>query len=340
LINILVTGAGGGVGQGIIKSIKMINDLDIRIIAADMNEKAVGLFVGDVARLVDACTDSNYLNTLGKIFLEDSIDYYFPGTDVELEFCARNKEYIQECYGVKTVISSLETILISDDKFKTYLFLKNNNFSFPETTWLKDFIRPTAMNFPIIVKPAIGCRSIGVYKVFNNKELDVHLKSSNGLVAQELIGNDESEYTCTVVKANGKLSPVLALKRLLRSGDTYRAEPVRSDDIEQYVFEVASRLDIDGACNFQLRLDSFGIPKIFEINCRFSGTTPFCSQLGFNPVEFYLKNDLCLSYTPLIDYSSLVLRYWMEVVVDKSVLIELKEKRFSFPVLKKQFSLF
>ena len=325
MINALVTGVGGGVGQGIIKSIKMIDDLDIRIIAADMSEKAAGLYAGNVSRLVEACTAPNYLNTLAKIFEKDSIDYYFPGTDVELEFCAKNKEHIQDRYGVKTVISSLETVLIADDKFKTYMFLKDNDFFFPETKWLKDFVPSEAMNFPVIVKPAVGCRSIGVYKVLNNKELYKHLMNSDGVVVQELVGNDESEYTCTVVKVNGKLSPVLALKRVLRSGDTYRAEPIQSDVIEQYVFEVASKLEIDGACNFQLRLDTLGVPKIFEINCRFSGTTPFCSQLGFNPVEFYLKTDLDINYTPCIDYSSIVLRYWMEVVVKKSKLRELKK---------------
>ena len=39
-MNVLVTGAGGGVGQGVIKSLKMIKDMDIKIVAADMGELA------------------------------------------------------------------------------------------------------------------------------------------------------------------------------------------------------------------------------------------------------------------------------------------------------------
>ena len=46
MINVLVTGAGGGVGQGVIKSLKMIEGMDIRIVAADMNELATGLYAG------------------------------------------------------------------------------------------------------------------------------------------------------------------------------------------------------------------------------------------------------------------------------------------------------
>lgn len=340
MINVLVTGAGGGVGQGIIKSIKMINDLEIKIITADMSEKAAGLYAGDTACLVEACTSANYLHSLVKIFEQYLIDYYFPGTDVELEFCANHKELIQERYGVKTVVSSLEAVQIADDKFKTYSFLRKNGFSYPKTEWLREFSTSTDLELPIIVKPAVGCRSIGVHKVVNEAELFKHLQCSDGIIVQELIGNDETEYTCTVVKVKDKLSPVLALKRVLRSGDTYRAEPIQSDIIEEYVHGVASKLSIDGACNFQLRLDANDIPKIFEINCRYSGTSPFCSQLGFNPVEFYLKHDLSIEYTPCIDYSSVILRYWAEVVIKKEELVKLQKNKISCPQVQKQFSLF
>ena len=65
--------------------------------------------------------------------------------------------------------------------------------------------------------------------------------------------------------------------------------------------------------------------KIFEINCRFSGTTPFCAQLGFNPVEYYLKNKLGLVYDYEIDYESYVLRHWSEMIVKKCQMKELSE---------------
>jgi len=51
-MNVLVTGAGGGIGQGVIKSLKMIKDMDIKIVAADMSELATGLFAADAAYLI------------------------------------------------------------------------------------------------------------------------------------------------------------------------------------------------------------------------------------------------------------------------------------------------
>ncbi len=339
MINILVTGAGGGVGQGIIKSLKMINDLDINIIAADMSALATGLYASNKSYLVPACKSDDYLKRLEEIFKLENIHYYFPGTDVELEFCAINKKSIKDTFNVQVVISNLKAIKISDDKYKTYKFLKDNNFSYPET-FLQNDVDKNIITYPIIMKPAIGCRSIGVGIVYNEEELKNRLVNEQGLVIQELIGNDDTEYTCTIVIVNKKVSDVMILKRVLRSGDTFRAQPIKSDTIAKYVTDVAIALNIDGSCNFQLRTDKSGIPKIFEINCRFSGTTPFCSQLGFNPVEFYLKNIMNLKYNYEIDYNSIVLRNWSEVLVSKDMIYKLDKDKQVEPKFSKKISLF
>lgn len=339
MINILVTGAGGGVGQGIIKSLKLISGLKVRIIAADMSEKAAGLYAADVAYLVEKCNSDTYMNTLENIFIKENINYYFPGTDVELLFCAHHKDFIKETYGVHTVISSLETISIADDKYKTARFLKQHNFPSPHTIHANQ-VNFDDVQYPVIVKPAVGCRSIGVYVAHNEKELRQYTVDPSGIVIQELIGTDDTEYTCTIVKVDNELSPVLILKRILRSGDTFRAEPIRSEVIEKYITDVASDLDIDGGCNFQLRVDRDGIPKIFEINSRYSGTTPFCSQIGFNPVEFYLKKKERIDYDFEINYETVIFRFWSEVLVPKTQLAALKLDHTVIPQLNFQFHLF
>ena len=338
-MNVLVTGAGGGIGQGVIKSLKMIKDMDIKIVAADMSELATGLYAADVAYLVDKCDSDEYLKSLSKIFKKESIDFYIPGTDVELKFCAINKQLIMDEFNVYIIISSKEVIDISDNKYKTSSFLKGYGLNYPKTDYLKD-VDIKSIEYPVIVKPSVGCRSIDVYKVNNLDELMPHLEDTNNIVIQECVGNEDTEYTCTVVKIGNELSPVLVLKRILRSGDTYRAEPVESEKIEQYVLDVASKLEIDGGCNFQLRLDANGEPKIFEINSRFSGTTPFCAQIGFNPVEFYLKRSAGLECTINIDYNLIVLRYWSEVVVKKSLLSKLSASRNIDPCVVEQLKLF
>ena len=64
MLNILVTGAGGGVGQGIIKSLKMIKGMPMNIIAADMSELAAGAFIADKAVLLPNAKSDEYSSEL------------------------------------------------------------------------------------------------------------------------------------------------------------------------------------------------------------------------------------------------------------------------------------
>ena len=340
MIGVLVTGAGGGVGQGVIKSLKLIGDMDLHIIGGDMSPQAAGLYACDRAYIVEGCRSPTYVESLAKIFEAETVDYYIPGTDIELAYCAENKAMFAERFGVKVVACSPETVRIADDKQKTADFLKANGLPHPASKSLAEALKDDALEFPVIVKPAVGFRSIGVELAHNWAALEAYDGDPDTTVVQEAVGDAASEYTCTIVGAGGSLSPVLPLRRDLRSGDTYRAFPEKSEVIEDYVTDVASRLGIDGACNFQLRLDREGTPKIFEINSRFSGTTPFCAQLGFNPVEYYLKHDRGLTYTPDIQFDKCVLRYWSELVLNRADLATLSDQGAISPEAGGQFSLY
>lgn len=322
MIRVFVTGVGGGVGQGIVKSLKLIKDLDIYIVTADMSELASGLYGGNYSYIVPSADSDNYFDRVKEICEKEKIDFYFPGTDVELLNCARFSSDLKASLNVEIIVSPLSVIEIADDKYRTVEFLKANGFSYPKTT-LPDICDLGNIKFPLIIKPRVGCRSIGVHLVNNIIEANAAINSLSAPVIQEYLKGEE--YTCTVAIYNNKISDVLCLKRDLRAGDTYRAFPVRSDIIEDYVRNIAIKLGVVGSCNFQLRLTESGVPKLFEINSRFSGTTPFCSYLGFNPVEFCLKATLGITYKSQIDYDKVVLRHWAEVIVDKDSLISVQK---------------
>ena len=324
MMKILVTGAGGGVGQGIIKSLKEIDDLALSIIAADMSPLAPGLYAADRAYLVPAAGSAKYMERLIEICSHEKIDYYFPGTDVELTFCAENGKRIEEITGTTVVVCPTEVVNIADDKYLTYRFLKDYGFHAPNS-WLPQDLEIDNVNYPIVVKPRVGCRSIGVQVVHSKEEMLSAIDTTSDPLIQEFLPDEDEEYTCTVVAVDGVASDAVVLRRVLRSGDTFQAEPIDSPDIASYVRDVAIALGVEGSCNFQLRLHQ-GFPKIFEINSRFSGTTPFCAQLGFNPVEYYLKSRLGMKYSYKINYGMMVLRHWTEIVVDKKHINEMLEK--------------
>lgn len=321
MIRVLVTGAGGGVGEGVIKALRMISDLDITVVAADMSPWAAGLYSGDVARLIPRASAPDYVDAVVRLCREERIDYYLPGTDVELSVCAAHAAHIEAECGAHVVIASPEAVRIADDKRETARFLEQHGLAFPRT-FLRDEWHDGALPFPLVVKPRIGCRSIGLEVVREQAQLERALERTDEIVLQEHLGSDDSEFTCTAVLYRGEASSVAVLQRWLRAGDTYRVVPLKNERIEQYVLAAARALGSNGSCNFQLRLDD-GQPKLFEINARFSGTTPLCAELGFNPVESYLKRHRGLRYDGALRTDVVVLRHWAELVVPRASLEEL-----------------
>ena len=86
------------------------------------------------------------------------------------------------------------------------------------------------------------------------------------------------------------------MKRTLRDGNTWTAQVVNDRSLQVSVSKFAEALNPYGPCNFQFRLDSFGNPRVFEINARFSGTTYMRTLSGFDEVAWSILHALSGSF--------------------------------------------
>ena len=140
----------------------------------------------------------------------------------------------------------------------------------------------------------------------------------NNLVIQEFISGDEGEFTSGCVVLEGKAVAVVTLKRDLRDGNTYRAYyDQKYSKYDQKIKEIAEKLGAEGPCNFQFRIRN-GQPVVFEINARFSGTTPLRSFFGFNEVEAilnYYSDGIKVSQPTLREGE--ILRVWADLFISK-----------------------
>jgi carbamoyl-phosphate synthase large subunit len=137
-------------------------------------------------------------------------------------------------------------------------------------------------------------------------------------VIQEAVGTPETEFTAGVVLFDGGDVASIVMQRSLRDGNTYRARVEPRGALHEYVEKVARALRPDGPVNLQFRLDG-DVPKIFEINARFSGTTPLRTRAGFNEVELCLRHLVHAEPVrqPVVELKTF-LRYWDEIEIPGS----------------------
>jgi carbamoyl-phosphate synthase large subunit len=320
----LVTGGGALLGQGIIKSIRA-SHFNTHIVALDPSPYAVGLYWADSAYLVPLAKTPGYMSHIQDILAKERPDIVFVGTDVELEIFAQHRQEWESTFGTKVVVSSPEVIRIADDKWLTYQFLKSNGFPYPESCLPGDEAELVDMvGFPLVVKPRIGARSVGLHIVRNWDELRQHLTPNS--VIQEHVATAEDEYTAGSLTFETCRASIV-MRRTLRDGNTYQAFVDHFPELNDKVRELANSLQAFGPANFQFRLSPAGEVKVFEINARFSGTTPLRMHAGFNEVEMvmdYLLEGEAIVQQPIVQPMT-ILRYWEEMVVEPATIKRIEQ---------------
>lgn len=291
MVNILVTASGGLVGQGVLRSLrKNASYFQWKLITGDPDLNARGHLIGDRKVTLPMADDPEYVDKVLEVCKNEKINYIIISSDTELMNFAVSKKRFKEI-NTKVIVSDPTVIEIADDKYLTAEWLRQNDFPYPKTTSLETLtIKDKDFSFPIIVKPKNGGRrSYGVLRANNFRELsDIWLKSKTVNVAQEELQGDE--FTAGILVVDGIVQAVCVLRRDLRDGNTFNAyHDETCDRFIPRLTEIAKVLQPEGPCNFQFRVKD-GEPVIFEINARFSGTTPIRWMFGFNEVEELLKS--------------------------------------------------
>tara|TARA_Y100001933_G_scaffold241878_1_gene269003 strand:+ start:281 stop:1261 length:981 start_codon:yes stop_codon:yes gene_type:complete len=290
-MNILITGAGALLGQGILKSMQYTgSDKQNFIGMADPSPTSAGLYWGNASHIIPLANDPNYISELIAVIIKNNYEILIPGTDIELPILSKYKKLIEAETNCKLVISDKNVIEIANDKYLTFQFLERELLNPPKSCLPGDFIEFSQItNFPYIVKPRDGARSVGIYIVKNVLELKKVLNKSKNPLIQEYISDENGEYTAGSFTLENKCISNIIMRRELRDGNTYKAKIYNDKNISQHIEKITNKLKPFGPCNFQFRIDNNGLPRIFEINARFSGTTIMRVHADFNEVDWIVQ---------------------------------------------------
>lgn len=323
MFNIAITGVGGGVGQSILKSLA---NTDYNLVALDGESLGAGLYVTNKSYLIPYVKDPNYINRLLEICEKEKIDLLFPGLDAELMSLSLHREAFN-AIGTTVVVSDPRVITISNNKQETYNQLVKAGVNLPPTYNALNF-SPKLEDFPLILKPKLdGARSKNIFVLKNvNEWKSIVEKMGDAIpdfIVMEYIEGDE--YTCGSINLENSCKGIIVMRRILRDGDTYKCFVEKNEIIEKEVRLVLETIKPFGACNVQLRLRN-GIPYVFEINARCSGTTAARTLSGFNEPKM-IADYLLKGIEPIFEIKEqTILRYWQEMVVENQTINELKEK--------------
>ena len=244
--------------------------------------------------------DEGYIEFLLDYCFKNGIKAIISLFDIDLPVLSRNKEKFEE-FGIKIIVSDIETVMICNDKYKTYNFLKNNNFNVKKTYLskseaLKDIARGI-INYPLIIKPRWGMGSISVLQVDNEEELnilynktlknikDTYLKYEanedieNSILIQEKIKGQEYGIDIINDLEGNYVNTIVKKKLAMRSGETDCAVVVENEEIEKLGAQISKLLRHVANLDVDLFIED-GKIYVLEMNARFGGGYPFSHKAG------------------------------------------------------------
>lgn len=278
-MKVLITGINGDIGAGMSLIIRemypkaYILGVDMRI--SDMQENAAN----DINEIHRA-DHKEFITEFVKLC--SGFDIIIPSVEAELSVLSQSNKMVQ--LPVIKLPNRWLSIFLS--KSLTSWWLQDNNLPSPKTTLLAD---SSFDDLPVIIKPDIGQGSKNILIVDTEKDLILQQRKlvDLNMVAQKVVGDLSSEYTCAVIRFDSQIRTFIMLRELSQ-GATKSIELHENMEIKRVLEKLATVMDLQGVINVQLRLTNSG-PQIFEINPRFSGTLVMRHYLGFQDLYWYIE---------------------------------------------------
>ena len=289
-LNILVTGCGGDIGQSLGK-ILVKSPYVKNLYGIDISDKNAAQFIYPNFSVGLRVDDALHLNQLEAFIKDNAIDIVIPIAEPELRYFSENN-ILNTIGGAKLITASSLALEIGFDKYKTAEFLKAKGFPFPQTFLAEDL--QTISSFPVILKSRTGSGSKDIYKVNNMDEFSFYTRNdTEGFVVQEFITDKDGEFTCGLYRSSKGEVRSQIFKRELHGGYSGYGEVIENETITQLLEKLAVKLDLVGSINVQLRLAD-NLPKVFEINPRFSSTVLYRHLFGFEDLIWSIEDRLGL----------------------------------------------
>ena len=291
--NILVSGASGLVGYGILRSLRRSGN-DYKLIGTTIYDFSIAPAFCDIFEKALPTNHPDYTGWLCEIIKKHSVDMIISGIECDMFRWNKEREKIIST-GAFPLLNNSKLIELCRDKWTFYekLIIDNAEYAIPTTL---DGCFNT-FSLPFLLKQRRGYGSKGIIKINNENDFEMHKhKIGTELMMQPIIGSAEEEYTVSAFFDNtSKFIDYISFKRKLSSDGYTQEAQVVDFDFSTVINDLAEVFKPIGPTNFQFRLDGETI-KLLEINPRISSATSIRASLGYNEsvmsINYFLNNQI------------------------------------------------
>jgi biotin carboxylase len=310
-VRLLVLAAGTRVGQNILATFAE-RRRNVALMATTSVADEPGPFAYDTVYLVPETASPGFEPRLLEIIANERIDLVVPCRDDDVLMLAKLRERLPELTS-RILSGSVAAAQAIVDKGEAAAFSKRNGLPFvptlvgPGPDERAAFVREHGL--PLIVKPRTGYASIGVYLVWNERQLE-NAFAREGTVAQKFLGDPGTlarfldaverdgmplfhtfqgvRHSIQVLIApDGTVVEVMCIRV---QSDRRRSKTVMADPepaahaIGEACGAAFAAAGWIGPLNIQCQKDAAGRLLIHEYNGRFTGATMTRWHLGFDEV--------------------------------------------------------
>lgn len=318
-LTVLVTACGAQFMPGIANCLKDNGEREIRIIGTDMNKDDTVLQIVDAFYIVPSANDEKYVDRLLEICKKEKVDILLPFMSAELiPLLDRIDEF--DSLGIKVSVSNRKSIEITNNKYKFYSFLKENNLFVPRFARVAcsgDLLTACKKcGYPenaVCVKATELSGSRGIRIIDSSlSKFDILFKekpNSFFTTLDELYSTLKEKETMPEMMAMEFLPGVEGSVDLLADDGevlyiAYRESTVNLHSIPQsgvikenneafeIAYKVVKALKISGNVDLDFKCDANGHPVLMEINPRIAATLSVFKAAGLNLPYLRIKQLL------------------------------------------------
>lgn len=305
--NVLVTGVGAIIGQGIIRSLRVCNH-SVKIVGLDRSFSSPGPGWCDVFVQKPTCDErsAGYLDFWRDLIIKERIDIVLPGLEVDMQFLDDQREALtSQNDDCALALNHSALITLAGDKWLMHEFLKDHGM--PTIPTIIDVGWDEALaalgTASVLLKPRHGNGSRGIVRLHDREDFAYWTRKATGpWMLQRIVGSDEEEYTVgSFGLGNGQaVEPIIMRRRLSAAGNTLQAQVIEHPLIEKRVADLNMLLKPVGPTNYQFRMQD-GETYLLEVNPRFSSSNSLRTGFGYNEARMALDYFLMKRVPPAPD---------------------------------------